>query len=97
MYYQIKKAGVADIATIANAAKRLHDALDSWNVLEIIPVSKWVMYPAEQVSDDILKIRKERDRKKFSVPAAQALDDLNRGLASLGIGQVSMDKFVEEW
>lgn len=85
------------MATLASAAKRLHDALDSWWVLESIPASKWVMYPAEQVSIDVLKIRKEHDRKKFSIPAEQALQDLNRGLASLGLPQLDMDKFVEEW
>lgn len=86
---------IADLETVLIHSRKLRENLGNWRTLEAIPLEHWRSFPKENPSDEVLRTRKELDRKKFREPAKQALRDLNRGLVSLGLGTLEFEKFVK--
>lgn len=93
-------APIYDLCGIAQHASRLKSYLENWRVVANLPLIHW-QDKADDLSDlnafeQILRRRKELDVRKFSIPAKAALNDLNRCLASLGLGQLTIDSFIEK-
>lgn len=91
-----KDIPIYDLGTVAAYSGALHRMLRDWKVLESIPLEHWKSFAGENPSREMLERRKEIDRKKFREPAKEALRELNRGLASLGLGQLTIDSFIEK-
>ena len=90
-----KDASIFDLGTVAIYAKSLREKLGNWRALEKLPLEHWKSSPGENASKDVLKVRKEFDVKKFREPARADLNDLNRGLASLGLGSIKLEDFID--
>lgn len=89
-----KDTPIYDLGTVAIYSKALREKLGNWRALESLPLEHWKSHPKEEPSRQLLETRKEQDVKKFREPALQDLRDLNRGLASLGLGSIELKDII---
>ena len=86
-----------DFRNAAEHAVKLGQILCNWNAVEILPLSFWrTKDDASDLPSQVLENRKAIDVKKFREPAISELQDLNRGLATLGLGQLKIEDFIEK-
>ncbi len=93
---RFSKTALYDLGTVAQSATHLRAILENWAVLERLPLEHWRDKNDKVIDNSVLAARKEIDVKKFRDPANGYLQDLNRGLASLGMPQVSIETFMQK-
>ena len=90
-----KDTSIFDLETVSMYSRGLREKLGNWRAIEKLPLEHWKSFPGENASEGILKLRKEQDVKKFREPAKADLQGLNRGLASLGLGSIELEDFID--
>ena len=91
--YTFNNEAIADLETIIHGATGLRAMLGSWRVVNDLPLEHWKTCENDRSPVDVLERRRDIDIRKFSEPAYWGLEDLNRGLASLGLGEIKMEAF----
>ena len=93
--YTFNKEAIADLETIIHGATGLRAMLGSWRVVNDLPLEHWKTCEKDGSPAEVLERRRDIDIRKFSEPAYWGLEDLNRGLASLGLGEIKMEAFMK--
>lgn len=93
---RFSKTALYDLSTVAQSATHLQQTLANWAALESLPLEHWRLKTDKVDDPDLWSVRKEIDVKKFRDPANGYLQDLNRGLTSLGLPQVSIETFMQK-